>query len=68
MRNIQILLLTGLVFFVTACSSESLKRTGYETLKNVEEMQCEKDLTADCPERDSYETWQRKRQDSEDSE
>ena len=42
------------------CSKDALKRTGYETVQNIGQQQCEKDLSSDCPERDSYEAYQRK--------
>jgi len=48
---------------ISACSSETAKRTAYETLQNIHEQECLKDpnLTSDCGKRDSYEDYQRQR-------
>jgi hypothetical protein len=46
------------------CSKETLARTGYETLQDIGEEQCNRDLCAQCPERDSYGAYQRKRRES----
>lgn len=48
---------------MTACSTESVQRTGYETLQNIGEQQCEKDLSADCPERRSYDEYRQELKD-----
>lgn len=45
MRNPRIFLLTGFIFAISACNMSSLKRTGYETLQNIPEEQCRKDLS-----------------------
>lgn len=60
MNKLRVLVLAGVIVSIPACSAESLKRTGYETLQNIQETQCEKDLSAECPERESYEAYQRK--------
>jgi hypothetical protein len=44
---------------VQACSSDSLKRTAYETMENVRQQECHKDLSSECPERQSYEDYRR---------
>lgn len=67
MNIIKIILLIGFVFGISSCSSESLKRTGYETLQNIEERQCEKGLSSECPERERYDDYQMKRKDIEGS-
>ena len=48
---------------VAGCSSEAAKRTAYETLQNIRELDCLKDLKSpdDCGKRESYEDYQRKR-------
>jgi len=43
------------IVLVSGCSSESAKRTAYETLQNVHEQECLKNPSADCRKRDSYE-------------
>jgi hypothetical protein len=57
--------LTSLAILVAwGCSSQSLRRIGYEALQNVREQQCQKDLASDCPERESYDSYERKRKDA----
>ena len=63
MKHICILLLGGLMLCAHGCSTESLKRTGYETLQNVEDERCLRNLSSECPERESYDEYQRKTQD-----
>ena len=55
-----LLLATALV----GCSSDALKRTGYEAVANVGQRQCEKDpgrAAVDCRNRQSYDDYQRAR-------
>jgi curli biogenesis system outer membrane secretion channel CsgG len=47
-------------------SSESAKRTAFETLQNMREQQCEQDLSSRCPPRESYAEYQRKRKEASD--
>lgn len=65
MRNTRVLVYAGIVPCTVARSSESLQRTGYETLQNAGEQYCEKDLSADSPGRESCEDYRRKRQELE---
>jgi len=67
MRNILVLLLTLIVFTIPACSKDSLKRTGYKTLQNVQEQKCQKNPATECPEQESYDNYQRERQELETS-
>ena len=39
------------------CSSEDVKRTGYETLQNIREQRCQEGVAADCRERQSYQAY-----------
>jgi hypothetical protein len=57
MINIRAVLVTGIIFSILACSTETLKRTGYETLQNVQEQQCRKDLSSECQKRESYDAY-----------
>jgi hypothetical protein len=50
------------VCFLPGCGSELARRAAYETLQNVGQRQCERELSADCGERPSYETYQRQRE------
>ena len=49
---------------IQGCSSESAKWTAFETLQNMREQQCEKDLSGQCPPRESYADYQRKRKEA----
>lgn len=68
MKGTRILLLGGVILWTLGCSTESWKRTGYETLQNIEDERCLRDWSSDCPERESYDEYQRKRQDLKASE
>jgi hypothetical protein len=68
MKDICLLLVSGLILYAQGCTTESLKRTGYETLQNIEDERCMRDLSAECPKRDSYDEYRRKREDSKASE
>lgn len=61
MKKYLFLLITGMMVIAQGCSSESVKRTSFETLQNVREQQCSKDLTSNCPPRESFNDYQRKR-------
>lgn len=61
----RILVLAAAILAISSCSTESLKRTGYETLQNIQETQCQKYLSADCSERESYDTYRRRMEDNE---
>jgi len=57
----RLLFLCATAILVSACSNESVKRTTYGTLQNIEKQQCQKDLSRECPDQDSYDEYQRKR-------
>jgi len=48
----KIITLIGFIFGILSCSSESLKRTSYETWQNIGERQGEKGVSTECPERE----------------
>ena len=52
------------ITILQGCSSESAKRTAFETLQNMREQQCEQDLSSRCPPRESYADYQRKRKEA----
>jgi hypothetical protein len=57
---------TAVVILITqGCSGEFAKRTAFETLQNIHEQQCERDLSGKCPERESYDDYQRKRKEAQ---
>ena len=56
--------LFSIVLFVlalSACSSDTVKRTNYETLKNIAHQQCVRELGSDCPEDEKYDDYQKRR-------
>jgi hypothetical protein len=63
----KIILLAIILGVVQACSSDSLKRTAYETMENVRQQECHKDLSSECPERQSYEDYRRDKKELEGS-
>ena len=65
MNQLQSLLLAALLAAVCASCTESWQRTGYETLQNIHQQQCEKNLSMECDERKSYEAYRREVEDYE---
>ena len=59
----HIVAISGLMVlaFLAGCSSESAKRTAYETLQNVHEQQCLKNPSQDCGKRETYDQYQKQR-------
>lgn len=58
MSNRCLFLAAAFIITLSSCSGESLKRTGYETLQNVQRQQCQEDLSSECPEPKRYEVYQ----------
>ena len=58
-KVILCLLIGAVVALGQGCSAESARRTAYETVQNIGQQQCEKSLSSDCQERQSYEEYQR---------
>jgi hypothetical protein len=54
-----------LVVVLQACSSETAKRTAFETLQNLHEQQCAQDLYRNCPPRERYDDYQDKRKEAQ---
>ena len=61
MKNISGMLCLAIVALVSGCSTETAKRTAYETLQNIHDQDCLKDPNSpsECRKRDSYEDYQR---------
>jgi hypothetical protein len=57
------MLCLAMIALVSGCSSETAKRTAYETLQNIHEQDCLKDPNSpsDCGKRGSYEDYQHQR-------
>lgn len=68
MRSTRVILFTGIILTLHACSIESLKRTGYWMGQGIQAEQCQKDFVSECPQRESYEAYQTKIKDLEASE
>lgn len=49
---------------VQGCSKESVKRAAYGSAQIYGQQQCAQEVSADCPEPESYEEYQRKRKES----
>jgi len=60
-------ILTGLFYLcmIAGCSSETAKRTTYETLQNIREQECMKNPSSDCGRRDTYDQYQKQRKEVE---
>jgi hypothetical protein len=58
MDNSHGYLLTALVLSAEDCSAQSMQRTGYETLQNIQQQRCPEELSAKCPQRERFETYQ----------
>lgn len=48
-------------FFLPGCSSDSAQRTAFEALQNVNQEDCQKLPSIECPKRESYDDYQRER-------
>jgi len=51
----------AMLFPLGGCSAEAVKRTSFESLQTLRELQCSRDLSGNCPPRGSYEAYQRQR-------
>jgi len=60
-NNFAGLLCLAIVALTAGCSSDTARRTAYETLQNVREQECLKNPAMDCGKRDSYEDYERQR-------
>ena len=65
MNKYALLLITGLLLLLQGCSSDTVKRTSFATLQNLREQECEKDLSGNCPQRERYNDYQRKKKEAQ---
>ena len=63
MAKVFHVLCLAFIALVAGCSSDTAKRTTYETLQNVRQRECMKNLTPDCDKRETYDDYERKRKD-----
>ena len=61
MVNVSRLLCLAIMAVIPGCSADTAKRTTYETLQNIREMECMKNPSLECGKRESYEDYQHKR-------
>jgi hypothetical protein len=61
MNNFAGVLCLAFIALTAGCSSDTARRTAYETLQNVREQECLKNPAMDCGKRDSYEDYERQR-------
>lgn len=53
------------ILFLPGCGSDPARRIPYETLQNIGQEDCRKNPSAECPKRESYDDYQRKRKELE---
>lgn len=61
MRMKAPLLVVVLLGLTQGCNGETVKRTTFETLQNVQQQRCLKAQEPGCPERESYDSYQQQR-------
>jgi len=61
LANIIRMFFLAIVAMASGCSSDTAKRTAYETMQNVRQRECMKNLSPDCDKRESYDNYERKR-------
>ena len=59
MQNSTRVLSLTVIFFFCGCSSEMAKRSAYESLQNKAQMDCQQQPGSACPEKKSYDDYQR---------
>ncbi len=59
MNAVVLCLLLMLILILPACSAETVKRAAYDSLQNKSDMDCRSDPGAKCPEKQSYDEYQR---------
>jgi len=57
-----------IIALAAGCSSETAKRTAYETLQNIHEQECLNNPSLKCEKRDNYDDYERKRKELESAE
>ena len=58
-----VVVIAGLFLMVAGCSSETVKRTTYETLQNIRQQECSRTPSVECEKRESMEVYEDKRED-----
>ncbi|MCG6968402.1 MAG: hypothetical protein LJE85_01415 [Gammaproteobacteria bacterium] len=68
MKAVLVIIFLAVVLAVPGCSKETVKRATYGSAQLYGKQQCEQEFSADCPEPDSYEEYQRKRKELQEDE
>jgi|GEM_PF-1258523 len=68
MRSVFRIFFVAAILAVQGCSMETVKRATYGGATLYGQSQCAEEFSANCPEPDSYEEYQRKRNELKDSE
>ena len=50
------------LLLVTSCSSDQIKRNAYQSVQTMEQRECLQTPGADCPEPESYNKYEKKRE------
>lgn len=48
------------MLLISGCSTEPAKWTAFEAVQNAKQQECLKQLSPDCPKRESYDEYERK--------
>ena len=61
MKPFLVLSLLAIIAVAQGCSRDSLKRVTFDSMQNYSRQECLKNPDAECPEREGYDDYQRKR-------
>lgn len=62
MARVFIIFIMSLFLITAGCSKNQVKRTAYETLQNVRQQECSRELSVDCEKRERMEVYEDKRE------
>ena len=51
----------AIIVFASGCSSDTARRTAYETMQNVRQRECLENPSMECGKRDTYDAYERQR-------
>lgn len=64
MKIVHVVVLAALLVGIQGCSGDTVKRATFESLQNYSRQECLKDPAVDCPERETYDEYQQKREEA----
>ncbi|OAI04661.1 hypothetical protein A1353_13000 [Methylomonas methanica] len=62
MRGLKLILGVSATLGMAACSADWPQRLGYHAVQNAGQLQCQKAMSNDCERRQSYDAYQRERE------